>query len=741
MRSSFRYEIKGLVQGVGFRPFVYTLADKFKLVGEIYNDDEGVKLNFSGEEASFLAFEKELYEKLPALARIDELKKIKIDKIYEKLEIVASKSATKQAPILPDYALCDDCLREFYDPANPRYKYPFINCTNCGPRFSIIKALPYDRVNTTMNEFKMCEFCGGEYKDPLNRRYHAEPISCPNCGPKLYLKDKFGKVLASENEAAKEVARLINEGKILAIKGLGGFHLVCDATNEAAVCELRARKHRPSKPFALMSKNLQNARKIAQISEAEARLLSSNLKPIVLLEAKNGSNIAKSVAPNLNKLGVMLAFSGIHLLLFDYLEHDIIATSANISGEVVIKDESELREKLGEVIDFYLDHDREIYSPSDDSIAFCVEDEVIFTRTSRGLNPNFIHTNFKQKGTFLALGAELKSSFCIYKDGLLMISPYIGDLKNVATFDRFKDIFTLFEMTYDLKIDKVVADLHPNFLNTKWAKDHGFELVYLQHHYAHLLSVIFENDLPDKEYLGFCFDGTGYGEDGKIWGGEVFRLDKKSYKRVCHFDEFSLFGGENSIKNIYLIAYSIILKYELEDEGRKFLVNFDKKVLRNFKMMEQKGLNLVKTSSVGRIFDAFGAIICGISHSSFEGESGMRFEALYDKNLDACYKFSLNDGVISFKDAFKSALKDEPRVAATAFINGMADIIFEISKNEKKEILLSGGVFQNKTLLELIYKKFTEANLKFYINKKFCSNDSNVNLGQIYYYLSTFSNK
>ena len=741
MRSSFRYEIKGLVQGVGFRPFVYTLADKFKLVGEIYNDDEGVKLNFSGEEASFLAFEKELYEKLPALARIDELKKFKIDKIYEKLEIIASKSATKQAPILPDYALCDDCLREFYDPTNPRYKYPFINCTNCGPRFSIIKALPYDRVNTTMNEFKMCEFCESEYKDPLNRRYHAEPISCPNCGPKLYLKDKFGKVLASKNEAAKEAARLINEGKILAIKGLGGFHLVCDATNEAAVCELRARKHRPSKPFALMSKNLQNARKIAQISEAEAKLLSSNLKPIVLLEAKNGSNIAKSVAPNLNKLGVMLAFSGIHLLLFDYLEYDIIATSANISGEVVIKDESELREKLGEVIDFYLDHDREIYSPSDDSIAFCVGDEVVFTRTSRGLNPNFIHTNFKQKGTFLALGAELKSSFCIYKDGLLMVSPYIGDLKNVATFDRFKDIFTLFETTYDLKIDKVIADLHPNFLNTKWAKDQGFELVHLQHHYAHLLSVIFENDLPDKEYLGFCFDGTGYGEDGKIWGGEVFRLDKNSHKRVCHFDEFSLFGGENSIKNIYLIAYSIILKYELEDEGRKFLGNFDEKVLRNFKMMEQKGLNLVKTSSVGRIFDAFGAIICGIFSSSFEGESGMRLEALYDNNLDVCYKFSLNDGVIGFKEAFKSALKDEPRVASTAFINGMADIIFEISKNEKKEILLSGGVFQNKTLLELIYKKFTEVNLKFYINKKFCSNDSNVNLGQIYYYLSTFSEK
>ena len=322
-----------------------------------------------------------------------------------------------------------------------------------------------------------------------------------------------------------------------------------------------------------------------------------------------------------------------------------------------------------------------------------------------------------------------------------MISPYIGDLKNVATFDRFKDIFTLFEKTYNLKIDKVVADLHPNFLNTKWAKDQGFELIHLQHHYAHLLSVIFENDLADKKYLGFCFDGTGYGEDGKIWGGEVFRLDKKSYERIYHFDEFSLFGGENSIKNIYLIAYSIILKYSLEDEASKFLVNFDEKMLANFKKMEQKGLNLVKTSSVGRIFDAFGAIICGLFHSSFEGESGMRLEALYDKNLDACYKFSLDNEVISFKEAFKSALKDEPRVAATAFINGLADIIFEISKKEKIEILLSGGVFQNKTLLELIYKKFTKANLKFYINKKFCSNDSNVNLGQIYYYLSTFSNK
>ncbi|MGP1359143.1 carbamoyltransferase HypF [Campylobacter sp.] len=738
MRSSFRYEIKGLVQGVGFRPFVYTLADKLAIVGEIYNDDEGVKLNFSGEEASFLAFEKELYEKLPALARIDELHKFKIDQIYEKLEIIASKRATKQAPILPDYALCDDCLREFYDPTNPRYKYPFINCTNCGPRFSIIKALPYDRANTTMNEFKMCELCAKEYKDPLDRRYHAEPISCPNCGPKLYLKDKFGKVLASGNEAAKEAAKLINKGKILAIKGLGGFHLVCDATNEAAVSELRARKHRPSKPFALMSKNLENARKIAKISEVEAKLLTSNLKPIVLLEAKSGSDIAKSVAPNLNKLGVMLAFSGIHLLLFDYLLHDIIATSANISGEVVIKNESELRKKLGDVIDFYLDNDREIYSPSDDSIAFCVGDEVIFTRTSRGLNPNFIHTNFKQKGTFLALGAELKSSFCIYKDGLLMVSPYIGDLKNVATFDRFKDIFRLFEKTYDLKIDKVIADLHPNFLNTKWAKEQGFELVHLQHHYAHLLSVMFENELTNKEYLGFCFDGTGYGEDGKIWGGEVFRLDKKDFNRVYHFDEFSLFGGENSIKNIYLIAYSIILKYSLEEEGRKFLVNFDEKILHNFKKMEQKGLNLVRTSSVGRIFDAFGAIICGLFHSSFEGESGMRLEALYDKNLDVCYKFSLNAGVICFKEAFKNALKDEPTVAATAFINGIADIIFEISKNEKKEVLLSGGVFQNKTLLDIIYKKFTKVNLKFHINKKLCSNDSNVNLGQIYYYLSTF---
>ncbi|WP_169778362.1 carbamoyltransferase HypF [Campylobacter curvus] len=739
MKSSYRYEISGLVQGVGFRPFVYNLALRFGLFGEVYNDDEGVKLCLFGKISDIAKFEKALFDELPELARIDELKRFDSKLEFSDFKIISSKSAKKQAPILPDFALCADCEREFYDPANPRYHYAFINCTNCGPRFSIIKSLPYDRPNTTMSKFKMCGFCEGEYKDPSNRRYHAQPVSCPNCGPTLMLKDKTGKILSKGDEAAKQAARLINEGKILAVKGLGGFHLVCDAHDENAVNLLRKRKNRPSKPFAIMSKNLQSAQNLAQISDAQAKLLNSNLKPIVLLQSAKNSPLAPSIAPNLNKVGVMLAFSGIHLLLFEYLNHDIVATSANVSGEVVIYDEKQLQGKLGGVFDYYLDHDREIYSPSDDSIAFVADDEPIFIRTSRGLNPKFFRSKFSQKGTFLALGAELKDQFAIYKDGEVMMSPYIGDLKNIAVFERFEAILKLFASTYELKFDAIIADMHPHFLNVKWAKERGFTPVCVQHHYAHLLSVMFENDLPrERKFLGFCFDGTGYAPSGEIWGGEVMIADARGFERIYHFDEFALIGGESSIKNIWQIAYSLILKYGLEVQAENFLKSHDKKSLNNLKIIAQKGINSPQTSSLGRIFDAFASIVLSMSESSYEGESGMRLEALYNENLDVSYKFSLQDGVINFKEAMKGALKDEPRLAATAFINALANIVCEIAKERNLPVLLSGGVFQNATLLRKIVRNFRRDGVEFYLNKNFCSNDSGVSLGQMYYYLCSF---
>ncbi|WP_069632845.1 carbamoyltransferase HypF [Campylobacter pinnipediorum] len=736
MIQSYKFEIFGLVQGVGFRPFVYSLAIKHNLFGNVYNDDSGVKISIYGDENNIKIFEKDLVKKLPPLARIDDIKKYKIDEKFDKFEIIESKQAKKMSPILPDFALCKDCEREFFDPTNHRFNYPFINCTNCGPRFSIIQSLPYDRKNTTMSVFKMCKTCESEYTNPLDRRYHAQPISCPDCGPRLMLKDKDKNILSIDEKAIKTACNLINNGKILAIKGLGGFHLVCNAFDENVVNKLREKKHRPHKPFAIMSKNIGSAKQNAHISKDEEELLISNLKPIVLLKTKKQTKIAKSVAPNLNKIGLMLPFSGIHLALFKYLKCDIIATSANISSQPVICKEDQLLNSLSDVIDFYLDHDREIFSPSDDSIGFVNNKKTFFTRTSRGLNPNFINTNSNKKGVFLALGAELKNQFAIYNNGTIIISPYIGDLKNVATFDRFLDVLNLFQSTYELKFDEVIADLHPQFLNLKYAKSKQYKITQIQHHYAHLLSVILENNLSlDKKYLGFCFDGTGFGDDGKIWGGEVFEINGKNYNRLYHFDEFLLLGGESSIKNIYKLALSVIFKYDIEVEAREFLNQFDSKTIKNLKLISKNNQSSIKTSSLGRIFDAFACIVLDIKNISYEAQTGMELEKFYDENLDFSYEFKLDDGIINFKDAFLGALKDDKTKASTGFINGVANLMCKIAIKEDLEVIFSGGVFQNSILLNAIHNKFKHHNIKYYENSKFCSNDSNICLGQIQYLL------
>lgn len=729
MKASFRYEIAGLVQGVGFRPWLYALALRHDLAGEVYNDDEGVKLSLYGDLASIKKLENALKNELPPLARIDRLKKFKSEKTFSGFKIIPSQSGVKSSPILPDFALCADCEREFNDPDNRRYLYPFINCTNCGPRFSIIKALPYDRFNTSMSEFEMCEHCKAEYESPDNRRYHAQPISCPDCGPSLSLFDEKKGLLASKDEAIRLCADLIKQGKIIAIKGLGGFHLICDALNQKSVNLLRVRKNRPAKPFALMMADINMAKKYAFISQDEERLLTSKLKPIVLLKSK--------LKDELNTIGIMLAYTGLHKAIFSFLDTPLIATSANLSGEPIISSLDEIFKKLGGVFDFVLDFNREIISPSDDSIAFVARGQTHFIRTSRGLNPKFISSKFKVNGCFLGLGAELKNSFAIYKDGQIMISPYIGDLKNISTFNRFKDVLELFVKTYELKFDKVGADLHPHFLHTNWAKKQGLNVASLQHHKAHLLAVLLENELDlDKSYLGFCFDGTGYGEDGNIWGGEVFRLINGDFKRAYHFSYFRLLGGEASISNIKRIAYSLLAKYDLLEQAGEFLARFKDSEIKALNAMLKSGTNSPFTSSLGRIFDAMGAIICGLDSISYEAQSGMALEALYDENIKASYEFEIaSDGLISLKNALIGALKDEPSFAATAFINGLADLVLKIAKFEKKDVIFSGGVFQNRQLLCQILDRFNKFSIKSYSCAESCNNDSSVALGQLLYLL------
>ena len=1256
------------------------------------------------EEEILKIFERCLRSEAPPLCRIDKIIRTDLNTQYftqnfTDFKITQSKEGRKFNPILPDFAICDQCKKEFYDPQNPRFHYPFINCTDCGPRLSIIAALPYDRANTTMRAFEMCEFCRGEYTDPLTRRYHAEPISCPHCGPQLFLCGADGEILSSGEDAIARTAELLRRGQIGAIKGMGGFHIVCDATNERAVRMLRTLKKRPSKPFAIMCRDAAQAGRTASLSAEEEALIDCNVKPIVILKKRefvwrteagfaadfgaqnlkaqgenfisprfageqeesaqgqgsalrnlrnsveqnfstqnvgvcaeqgglhsaqifsktarrsfacdesvadksssrsaenelgcgsNGSGsqcaaknlslpqaegelelrhttnnlnlqsavdsqdsrcaanepdsrlatdesisqnlaniqslrhaankadlqrsasepspqqtinlqgscsaqactadargahsdsesdfvrlpasfsaifrasaifIAPSVAPNLNKIGIFLANTGVHLLLFEYFDRPIVATSANISGEPIIFNAKELRAKLGGVISFYLDNDREILTPSDDSIAFLPQfearvsapaskttcnsskiseplptytemknsvqnlilaqnfvtnsataqtliapqnfkenstdglnfessqrlfdtdtsrdtanftsgtsccatnsapqenqndansaaetnsdcetksaraasisnsagalnstnavnladaakpanttnlasytnhsaesdalDRALFLRTSRGMNPKIFPSKFHLKGTFLALGAELKNEFAIYKDGQIFISPYIGDLKNVATNERFFALLDMFVRAYELKFDAVIADLHPQFSHTRFFEQRGYPVVRYQHHFAHLVSSLAQNDLlfSGKKYLGFCFDGTGYGTDGTIWGGEVMLFDPRGYRRVAKFDEIALIGGENAIKNIYKLALALVFKFNAKGAAREFLAKFSASEVAN---LEKIAPRVVRSSSLGRLFDAFAAVICDLRAISFDGEAGMRLENLYIEGCEQSYRFALkrangvvvlsdkshvggvaspsekfvaaknpirsaerndsssvcagnstdgavgvaenfndsidcnscpanfasgerfaaanvcsaagktenstsnseaydaeqnfayapnstsarslnsageinynlsintanstansisnaaansSDGeapwslgdecyVIDYKEAFLQALSDEPRLAATKFINAIANFIAKFAEGFGLEVALSGGVFQNATLLNLTCEKLRERGIKFHLNRAIPCNDSGIAYGQLAAYLSEIS--
>ncbi|EAH4940131.1 carbamoyltransferase HypF [Campylobacter coli] len=719
----YKIKISGLVQGVGFRPLVYELALKSKLFGEVRNDGFGVEIILACTQKECQNFIENLKNHLPPLARIDQLiiTQISISN-YENFSITPSLENTKSTPMLSDFALCKECKKEFFDEKNPRFLYPFITCTHCGPRFSIIKNLPYDRCNTTMEALKMCEFCKSEYEDPKNRRFHAQPISCPQCKIDVFLKNKKGEILAQDDEAFKTCAKLLKQGKILAIKGMGGFHLMCDAFNLEAIKELRLRKNRPKKPFALMCRDMSDAKELCFVDEEE-ELLGSILAPIVILKAKKAFSL---IAPDVDKLGIMLAYTPLHLLLFRYFDGVLVATSANLSGESIIKDEDNLLKKLGNVFDFYLDYAREIHNPSDDSIAQVINGKTMFLRTSRGLNPTYLEIKSDKKGVFLALGSELKNEFVIFYENKLLISPYIGDLKSIDVHERFFKLLEFFKQNYDLKFDAILCDKHPHF---SYAKEFE-ERIKISHHYAHFCAAYFEyeeNFAKDEKALAFICDGTGYGEDGKIWGGEVFVGNLKEYERIAHFENFTLINSD--IKNIQNLALSLIFHYDLEDKAKDFLAKIPKIKLENLKKIHTH--STLQTSSLGRIIDAFGSIVFNMEKISYEAQIGLMCEAFYDENLDFSYELFSKDGEINFKELIEGALKDEKTKAITGMFNALANFIIDFSKDYDLKVLLSGGVFQNKTLLEILKAK----NFDFFIPLKYPCNDSSIALGQMVHFL------
>ncbi|EAH5270783.1 carbamoyltransferase HypF, partial [Campylobacter coli] len=707
----YKIKISGLVQGVGFRPLVYELALKSKLFGEVRNDGFGVEIILACTQKECQNFIENLKNHLPPLARIDQLiiTQISISN-YENFSITPSLENTKSTPMLSDFALCKECKKEFFDEKNPRFLYPFITCTHCGPRFSIIKNLPYDRCNTTMEALKMCEFCKSEYEDPKNRRFHAQPISCPQCKIDVFLKNKKGEILAQDDEAFKTCAKLLKQGKILAIKGMGGFHLMCDAFNLEAIKELRLRKNRPKKPFALMCRDMSDAKELCFVDEEEEKLLGSILAPIVILKAKKAFSL---IAPDVDKLGIMLAYTPLHLLLFRYFDGVLVATSANLSGESIIKDEDNLLKKLGNVFDFYLDYAREIHNPSDDSIAQVVNGKTMFLRTSRGLNPTYLEIKSDKKGVFLALGSELKNEFVIFYENKLLISPYIGDLKSVDVHERFFSLLDFFKQSYDLSFDRILCDKHPNFSYTK----EFYNTYKIQHHYAHFCALYFEYEKEfkkDEKALGFIFDGTGYGDDGKIWGGEIFIGNLKQYERIAHFENFTLINSD--IKNIQNLALSLIWHYDLEDEAKIFLSKIPKIKLENLKKIHTH--STLQTSSLGRIIDAFGSIVFNMEKISYEAQIGLMCEAFYDENLDFSYELFSKDGEINFKELIEGALKDEKSKAITGMFNALANLIITFSKTYDLKVLLGGGVFQNKTLLQILKAK----NFDFLVSLKYPCN-------------------
>ena len=760
------------------RPFIYNLALSLGLKGQVYNDDSGVKISLCGSAADCESFLSSIKKNPPPLARIDEIICESSSEIFDDFRIISSQQAQKIAPILSDFAICADCEAEFRDPKNRRYHHAFINCTHCGPRFSIISSLPYDRKNTSMAEFKMCASCEREYNDPLNRRFHAQPTCCPNCGPKAFLKDLKGQILAGDKSAFSTCAELLEQGKIIAIKGLGGFHLCCDGSNAKAINELRQRKNRPAKPLAIMCENEQMASALADFTKSEKKLLNSQLRPIVLAKKSQvlKPKLSQAIAPNIDKIGVFLAPTSFNLLLFHYFKKPIIATSANLSGEPIITSFNELCAKLNLMADFVLDHNRQILNPSDDSVAFYSESLELaqYIRTSRGLRPsivpfeipnnispnsripsenllnsripseNLLNSRISSENsripkytphkTILALGSELKNTFGIYYKGNIFLSPYIGDLKNIATKKRFDALLATFKRTYELEFTEIIADLHPHFSHTKYFEKSGQNIKKLAHHKAHIYSVMCENNLPlNADIIGFAFDGTGYGEDFKIWGGEVFGVCKsKGLKRLYHFDNFAMIGSQNAIKNIYFLAFALLRKYELS--APSFFGRFNQNQLKRLEI----GLKAasVQTSSLGRIFDAVASIVLGLDSVSYDAQAPMELEALYDSSLDICYEFSIDDEIISAKGVLESILKQSvPSVAATGFINGIAALIAKIAKKHEKSVVLGGGCFANKALLEQTITLLKAQNTPYYLPKNLPAGDESIALGQLYYAL------
>ncbi len=739
-----RLVIRGAVQGVGFRPFVFRLAKELKLPGWVINSSQGVFIEVDGNKKNLEAFLLRIQNEKPRSSYIQSLETSHLDPAgFTTFEIRESRdTGEKTVLVLPDIATCPDCLIEIFDPTNRRYLYPFTNCTNCGPRYSIIESLPYDRPLTSMKRFQMCDSCLEEYKNPENRRFHAQPNACPKCGPKVSVVNRKGDVIEESQNAMLHTAERLAKGDIVAVKGIGGFHLMVDARNKEAVDTLRRRKRRNEKPFAIMMTSIDAVRNECEVNRFEERLLCSTESPVVLLQRKKGvqSSVANCVAPGNPTLGVMLPYTPLHHILMKHLDFPVVATSGNLSDEPICINDKDAVKRLGEIADIFLIHNRPIVRHVDDSLVRVLMGREMVLRRARGYAPLPVSLN-KKGGPLLSVGAHQKNTIALQVGENAVISQHIGDLETHDSYLAFQESIASLQKLYASEPEAVVCDLHPDYLSTKYANELDLPIKKVQHHHAHILSCMAENQL-DGHVLGIAWDGTGYGKDNTIWGGEFLYCNAAEFKRVCSLRPFMLPGGTQAVKeprrSALGILYEIYGENLFEMDGFLPLNSFEPVEQNLLKQILQSGFNSPVTTSMGRLFDAVSSLIGFRQIASYEGQGAMELEfAISSIICEDSYSINVSES-IDWSPMIREILSDlennrEKALISAKFHNSLAEMVVQVAKKTGEErVVLSGGCFQNRYLTERTVTRLRNEGFKPYWHQRVPPNDGGISLGQLY---------
>ena len=741
--------VRGLVQGVGFRPFVFGLAGRFGLVGFVRNTSFGVDIEVDGSRQNLESFRRALAEEAPPLARIDQIDfEEKQPGGFAVFEIAGSRVVPGGfQPVSPDVSICPDCLRELFDPDDRRYRYPFINCTNCGPRFTIIEAMPYDRPNTTMAPFAMCADCAAEYEDPADRRYHAQPVACPVCGPQIWL-EFGGERLVERDGALQEARSMLQQGKIVAIKGVGGFHLACDALNIAAVDELRRRKLRLDKPFALMAASTAVVEQHCHLDDDSRALLESRERPIVILTRRDQSTIAAGVAPGQETLGIMLTYTPLHALLLEPgngIPQGLVMTSGNLSEEPIATRNDGARRSLADLADAFLMHDRQIRTRCDDSVYRIFNGQSFPLRRARGYAPFPVRLPCE---TFpvLAVGGELKNTFCFTHGDYAFVSQHIGDMGNYETLQSFEEATAHFEDLFRVHPQAIAYDMHPDYMATRYAlkraQVEGLPAVGVQHHHGHIAACMAEHRLSgERPVIGVAFDGTGYGEDGAIWGGEFMLADYQGYRRLFHLAYVPLVGGEAAVHQPWRVALAWLKHADQAWEDDLPPVGAAPAGMREtFLRQLELGLNSPMTSSMGRLFDAVSSLVGVRQIANYEAQAAIEFEARIDPGESGRYAFDVNDRTIDPSPMIQGIVADVRQgvskgCMSARFHNTIAEIVLDVclrirGDHHVSEVVLSGGVWQNMALLARTVRLLNQSSFTVHVHRQVPTNDGGLALGQ-----------